>query len=299
MRRHSITLFLCFVMGLSFCESQNTKNKIVTEPAWGYKFTLPHGWKIQKDDNISILEHDNISGTIFVMPHDASNIDEVKDQMQSRLEEDEIFLFLESNIQTLKGDIIVGDYAGVQEDVSVKAFVAGTLSKHGGGAYIIAIAEPEQYSQTLKTVTESIAKSMEYFPKKISTNQSKQIKKADLQSNTMMQWISGTYYSFTGAGIATGGTERRLILCPSGDFRFISESGYSGEAGSEGAWGTASQSGDYGRWRIEGNEQRFTIDLSFSNGRSATIIYRADQMEKGCFYMNQIQFCFEAKANCE
>jgi hypothetical protein len=47
----------------------------VSDPAWGFSFSLPAGWKVQKDANGAIMGHDTIAGMILVFPHSASSME--------------------------------------------------------------------------------------------------------------------------------------------------------------------------------------------------------------------------------
>lgn len=113
----------------------------------------------------------------------------------------------------------------------------------------------------------------------------------------MMKWMAGSYYSYSGSSTVTAGTERRLVLCPDGSFWSSSESGYSGGAGTAGAWGAASQSGTRGSWAIQGNQQQGTITLNYSGGGRDTVNFRAGS-DRGCFYFNNTLFCYEGAPNC-
>ncbi len=73
-------------------------------------------------------------------------------------------------------------------------------------------------------------------------------------ANLQRQFAVKLYrFSAVGGG-QTGGSETSITLCADGRMFSSGESGYSG-----GGWGTASQSGDAGRWRIQGNMQQGKI----------------------------------------
>ena len=113
----------------------------------------------------------------------------------------------------------------------------------------------------------------------------------------LQKWFAGHYFGFSGAGIATGGTERNLILCADGRFIYSTESGYSGGAGTAEAWGSASQSGHGGRWSIQGTRQSGSIGLSYSNGEQETLSYEAGS-DRGCFTFNGALLCYKGGARC-
>lgn len=64
-------------------------------------------------------------------------------------------------------------------------------------------------------------------------------------------------YKYSGGGYGSSdGTETIISFCPDGRFFKSGESSYSGDG-----WGTASQGGETGRWRIQGNMQSGKITI--------------------------------------
>jgi len=114
----------------------------------------------------------------------------------------------------------------------------------------------------------------------------------------LMQQMAGSWYSFTAVGGGyTGGTERKLNLCANGRYYYASESGYSGDAGKPGAWGTASQGGNGGTWRISGNTNEGTIVLVSGNGKTSS--YKFKSCGNGCIYLGNIKYAYAGKASCD
>lgn len=113
----------------------------------------------------------------------------------------------------------------------------------------------------------------------------------------LMQEMAGSWYSFSAVGGGyTGGTERKLNLCGNGRYYYASESGYSGNAGQPGAWGTASQGGDGGTWRISGNTNEGTIVLTTSSGKSTSYNYK--RCASDCLYIGNTKYAYAGSANC-
>jgi len=114
----------------------------------------------------------------------------------------------------------------------------------------------------------------------------------------LMRQMSATYYSFSSAGVGySGGTERRVVLCPDGRYHSGSESGYSGGAGTAGAWGSASQRKGQGTWRIVGNTQQGTMTTISSDGTPTEYPYRS--CGQGCYYFGNTKFAVEGPARCQ
>jgi hypothetical protein len=113
----------------------------------------------------------------------------------------------------------------------------------------------------------------------------------------LMNYYVGSYYSFSGvAGGQTGGTERKLSLCPDGKYYSSSESGYSGDAGTAGAWGTASQGGGGGTWKITGSKTSGTIAMTNASGK--TTVYKYETCGNGCYYFGSVKYAYAGKPEC-
>jgi hypothetical protein len=114
---------------------------------------------------------------------------------------------------------------------------------------------------------------------------------------SLMNYFVGSYYSFSAVGGGqTGGTERKVSLCPDGRYSSNSESGYSGQAGQPGAWGTASQGGGGGTWKITGTKTSGTIAMTSSNGKTTT--YKYETCGDGCIYFGNIKYAYAGKPEC-
>jgi hypothetical protein len=108
----------------------------------------------------------------------------------------------------------------------------------------------------------------------------------------LMQQFAGTYYSFSAVGGGqTGGTETSVTLCPDGTYYNSSETGYSGSG-----WGSASQGGNRGTWRIVGNMNEGTLTTVTSSG-SATE-YKYSRCGNDCVYFGNNKFAYAGPPKC-
>jgi len=111
----------------------------------------------------------------------------------------------------------------------------------------------------------------------------------------LMKYFVGSYYSFSSVGGGqTGGTERKISLCPDGKYFSSSESGYSGGSG---AWGTASQGGGGGTWKITGNKTSGTIVTIDRTGKPTT--YKYEVCGEGCIYFGNTKFAYAGAPQCK
>jgi len=108
--------------------------------------------------------------------------------------------------------------------------------------------------------------------------------------------IAGTWWGYSGS------TERKVGLCVDGSYRDYTESGYSGRSFDSGgnqdmAWGTASQAGGAGTWKIQGDYQQGNIYVTYDNGNQ-TVLHYQQCGEPGCLLFNGSKLCRTSKS-CE
>lgn len=119
---------------------------------------------------------------------------------------------------------------------------------------------------------------------------------ANFENNAeLMAHFQGAYYHFSSSSVGSGSSEIKISLCPNGRYISSSESGYSGGAGTSGAWGTASQGGGGGTWKITGTKSSGTIAVT-SNGKTST--YKYSSCGNGCLYLGSTKYAYAGEAEC-
>jgi hypothetical protein len=272
---------------------------VVSDPQWGFKFTLPKGWKVEKGPKGAILGHDTIAGLIWIFPHSASSVQEVQKQMQAGLIEEDVQLRLTGQLQSLGKNAVTGIFSGTFQRQPVKARGIGTFLPNGGGAHIVAMTVPNKFGSDLENAADAVAKSMQSVKAQESARAGGTggAVASSGSGNQLMQQMAGSYYSFSSAGpSSSGGTERRVTLCPNGTYYSGSESGYSGGAGTGGAWGSASQQSGRGTWRVQGNVNQGTLTTIDSSGKATE--YRYQRCGGDCIYIGNTKFAIAGPANC-
>ncbi len=272
----------------------------ISDPNWGFKFSLPKGWKVEKGPKGAILGHDTIPGMIWVFPHLASSFQEVQKQMQAGLDEEEVQLQLTSQLQSLGNNAIAGIFSGIYQRQQVKARGIGTCFPNGGGAYVVAMTLPQKFGSDLANAADAIAKSIQYFKFQESASTGGTggaVAPPGSSNQQLMRQMAGVYYSFSSAGLSySGGTERRVVLCPNGMYYSGSESSYSAGAGTSGAWGAADQRADRGTWRVQGNVNEGILTTIDSSGKPTEYRYR--RCGGDCIYIGNTKFAVSTPANC-
>jgi hypothetical protein len=273
---------------------------MVSDPQWGFKFAPPKGWKVEKGPKGAILGHDTIAGLIWVFPHSASSIQEVQRQMQEGLVEDDVQLRLTGQLQSSGKNAVTGMYSGTFQRQPVKARGIGTFLPNGGGAYIVAMTVPNKFGSELEIAADAVAKSMQPLKAQDSAKPGgtgEAGTSSGSSNQQLMQQMAGSYYSFSSAGpYSSGGTERRVTLCPNGTYYSGSESGYSGGAGTGDAWGSASRQSGRGTWRVQGNVNQGILTTIDSSGKATE--YRYQRCGGDCIYIGNTKFAVAGPANC-
>jgi len=251
----------------------------VGNPGWGFKLEPPEDWKFQQDMSMAILGHDTIPGMIIVAPHEAADLEQATAQMQEGINEEGVALHPAGAVVRHESDnALVVEYSGIFEGQQAKARGIGTLSPHGGGAFILAISTPESFGPELTAAADEIVTAMRYFRVDVS----------DLVRHFAGRWAS---YS----GNSGGGTLSNLTFHPDGSFADASETSYNINYSSDG-WGTPDTNvgatgvnSSRARWTVRGTRESGLITIHLPDGGESTIEYRVF-VEKGQTYWTEYLF---------
>jgi hypothetical protein len=244
-----------------------------SDPAWGFSFPVPAGWKMQTGSGGAILGHDRIAGLILVLPHSAGSLAEMREQMLEGLVDEGVELSIVGALEKVGTNVLGGACAGYLEGQEVKGRTLGAVSPSGGGAYVIAVTTPASYQKELAAAADQIAKGMQFA-------------KAD--TSELARSFVGTWTTMT------TNTETSVTLAAGGQFSFSSESSYGGSfsdsgGGDAGGWGTASNRQSRGRWTVRGTRQKGILTLAYEGGERAEVEY-AVHVENGETYWNEYYF---------
>ncbi len=250
-----------------------SSGKEISDPSWGYKFSLPRGWKYKKTPQGAILGHDKIAGMILVYPHQFNSLQQLNMEMQKGLSEEGIQLSLSGRLRSAGKNALTGEYTGYASGSQARTKTFGTWSPHGGGAIISAITTPQKFGKSLKVAANHVFKTLRYF----KTN------KTDLMRHFAGKWVNHTRNSTT-----------RMFLHPNGIYSEDSETGYSGTYGDgtgvqTGNWNAYGQNAGQGRWRIRGNKRSGTLIIQYNNGKEWYGEYQV-HVEKGYTYWTEYFF---------
>jgi hypothetical protein len=261
----AMTLLVVIVLPLA--------GQTVSDPAWGFSFPVPAGWKVHQEAAGALLGHDTIAGLIMVLPHSAGSLAQMREEVLQGLVEQGVELTVVGQLDQILKNALGGACEGFVDGQPAKGRVLGVVSPSGGGAYVIAVSTPEAYRKELALAADQIAKGMQ-FPK--------------VDSSDLVRSLAGTWVTMT------TNTETKVTLAANGQFSLYGESSYGGSfsdsgGGDAGGWGTAGNREARGRWMVRGTRQKGVITLAYDSGERADVAYEV-HVEKGETYWNEYWF---------
>lgn len=242
-------------------QSARATSATLGDPSWGFSFAAPQGWTGQKTAQNITLTNSSIAGTIVVFPHTDSSLQQVHTNMQQGLVEESVNLSPVTQITRLNNNTLAADYSGMVNGQQMKARGVGTFNPNGGGAYIVALVSPQQYSQQLANAAESIAANMQYSQPRTSSN--------------LVQHFAGQWWTYN----ATTAVYETAHLGADGSFSSSSE--YSAHVEATDGYGTVTSTGDVyssdensGRWIVRGNIDSGVLIITYPDGSQDHLNYQ-------------------------
>lgn len=241
--------------------SFSSENEVVSDPMYGYSFSVPQTWKYVKNGDNIILGHDVIAGIILIYTHASQTESEMAKEMALGIQEDANYLNIINNTTPQKKQsFYTAEYKGMMDGGEVKATGYGILSPYGGGLYILAIASTEVFSNDLKNAAENLVLSAKFSKPQISE---------------VMRIMSGNWTTIT------KNTTTKICFCLNGSYTEYYESAYSGSG-----WGTANSDNKQGRWTIQGNRESGRIDIEMNSGKQVYYDYSIYNQNGGEYLFN-------------
>lgn len=263
----------------------------VTDPELGVSFAPPSGWTAQKQGGGYLMGSNTHAGFIVMLPHQFRSQAEVQAAAGEGFvdEQQGIQLLPAGPFQPLSGNAIGAEFSGFIQGQSARAYAAAVLSPQGGGVTLIAATTAAAYSAAYAGFVRELAGSVRFIPRAAGAAG------AGGGDASLVQWIAGKYYSYSGGSTLSGGsgTERQIMFCPDGTFSSSTESGAYGT----GSWGTASQSSNRARFTIRGDRRAGVIILQWQDGSTDEYNYRVTG-ESGVILFNGIKFAYAGAPEC-
>lgn len=246
---------------------------VVNDPSMGVRFSVPSGWKHQKQQANYIVGHDTIPGMILILPHTSNSVQELAATASEPLYQAEDGQLAVSDAPvTLANNMIAADYGGSIQGKQTQGRIVGVVSPFGGGFLIMAGTDVANYGPRYAQMAESVARSMSFSKPQ-----------APPEAAMWKQKFSGmrvTYFKSGGSSDISGAyswSDRRDIdLCSNG--AFMAAGGFEGSLGTADASaiinpGTNSQSG---QWAIIGQAGQPALQLRHASGKVETFVLSTD-----------------------
>ncbi len=229
----------------------------------GVSFTIPSGWQGQETEGGVLLGSNTEAGFILLMQHQASSIDQLKQEADQGLYDEDVALTRSGEYETIGPAGIGAEFSGTIQYERAKAYVIGLINPHGAGLTILSATSAQQYGPRYRELALSVAKSVRFYqPKQSEAANDWKSLLADTRLTYMNTYNSSSYDSYGGYS-----DKEEIDLCSQGYFKFNSSStmsfdvpggfGYSGDKGQgAGTWEVTSDAA--------GNP---VLKLTFHNGQ--------------------------------
>jgi hypothetical protein len=266
-----------------------TGGQSVSDPALGLRFTVPAGWKHQKQQNVHMLGHDTIPGMVIITPHTFSSVQEVMASASEPLYQGQDGQLMVSGQPTpLANNIIAADYGGHMQGKQARGRIVAVLSPFGGGVLIMAGTEASSYGPQHAQLAEGIARSMQFSKPEMSGEIQAWTQR--LRGRRLTYLRSNRDSGVTGSHFES--TERNIYLCSDGTFQGTSQSQIAFDT--QGGFGHGTSGGPLsgdGRWEVAALGGGVSLVLRLTNGE--TLTYRLETNGNQTFLEGQRWFVVE------
>ncbi|MBI4165526.1 MAG: hypothetical protein HY508_07315 [Acidobacteria bacterium] len=246
---------------------------VVNDPSMGVRFSVPPGWKHQKQQTIYMMGHDTIPGMILIMPHTSNSIQELAAAANEPLyQAQDGQLMVTSAPVTLTNNMLAADYGGNIQGKEAKGRIVGVVSPHGGGFLIMAGADTAGYSPQHAQLAEGIARSMNFTKPQLPPEAA--MWKQKLTGMRVKSFKHGG--SSDAGGAYSWSDERDIDLCSDGAFQ--STGGFQGSLGTAGGSAIMNPGNRTrtGQWTIIGQAGQPALQLRHSTGNVETFVLSAN-----------------------
>lgn len=267
--------------------------QVVNDPSMGVRFSVPPGWKPQKQQANYIMGHDTIPGMILVIPHTSNSIQELAAAASEPLyQAEDGQLMVTSSPQNLASNMIVADYGGNVQGKDARGRIVGIVSPFGGGFLVMAGADAASYGPQHARLAEDIARSMRFSKPQ-----------APPEAVMWKQKLTGMrvkYFKHGGSSDVSGAyswsDERDIDLCSNGTFQ--SAGGFQGSLGTANGSaiidpGSKSQSG---QWAIIGQAGQPALQLQHTSGKVETFVLSTDGSKT---FLNDVRWYVIENPTCQ
>ena len=274
--------YLIIIMGFYSNLSCAQQTGRIYYKSLGISFTIPAKWVGQETEMGYIMSSNTTAGFILLTKNETIELATMITEAQQGVSDGNgNYLQLLGSVEVMEADVDVigGEYEGVLEGQSARAYILGVANTFGSGFSIMAATTTEFYSGIYKQLCFDLANSVEIdVPEEpvVIQNSEPENKSEPEKPWVMNDWEKEfsdaklSYYdSYSSGGYGSyGGYSTKIIieLCGQGFFTHSSQSSMSVSAG-----GSSGYSGDGGNgagtWKIiENGDEAPILRLTFYNG---------------------------------
>ena len=266
-------------------------------PYLGIKFTIPSGWKGAESGEGFVMASDTKPGLVFMTPHQVKNLDELKNEAESGLQQEGISLKKTSPFDEVGKNGIGAEFTGLIQGQSAKAYIASVINPLGSGVTIVAATTEELYSQEYKNLALAIAMSLKFSDpvEPPVTQEWREALKGARLTYLKSNYSSGA--SYNGYSTYSGySSHNEIMLCPNGNFTYNGNNSMAIDTGGASASGSGKTNGQ-GAWSITANAQGIPVlNLTFNNGEIYT--YRLSYENQKTYLNGERYFrVYDARCN--
>jgi hypothetical protein len=246
---------------------------VVNDPSMGVRFSVPPGWKHQKQQANYIMGHDTIPGMIILMPHNYNSIQEVAAAANEPLyQAQDGQLMVSGQPVTLAQNIIAADYSGHLQGNQAMGRIVGVVSPFGGGFLVMAGTTAQNYGPQYAQLAESVARSMNFSKPQLPPEAAMWKQKLTGQRLAFMKSGGSTDIS----GSYSWSDQKDIYLCSDGSFQASGQ--FSGALGTSNASAIMDPGKKTyaGQWAIVGQAGQPALQLRTHTGDVETFILSAN-----------------------
>lgn len=252
-----------------------TRGKPHVAPYEGWSFRAPKGWKMTVRDDAVFLVRRHV-GIIAVGTEATTDPARLTQGLASALANLGAFPPPRplGSVSLKATRVLYTEVQGrTQQGEAAQVRAVGLVGQRGT-VMVIGLSKPAQFA-AVRRLVDATARSVRSFRPRVSPGR---------------RFVMGEWWSYTGTSTwdGGGGSSKSLAFCPDGRFFTDGEASYSGKAGTSEAWGVASQGGDAGRWRAVGDKNSGRITITYRNGNTAEIPYRAKPGSDGVYFDGRV-----------
>jgi hypothetical protein len=248
-------------------------SNVVNDPPMGVRFSVPPGWKQQKQQAVYVLGHDTIPGMVLIIPHSSNSIQELRAAASEPLYQgNDGQLMVTGPPETLAPNMMAAEYGGNIQGQEARGRIVGVVSPFGGGFLVLAGADAAAYTPQHARLAEEIARSMTFSKPQLPP-----------EAAMWRQKLTGmrvAYFKHGGSSDLGGSyvwsDKRNIDLCRDGTFQ--ATGGFSGSIGTANAsgWAQNNSGQQSGQWRIIGQAGQPALELRHASGQLETFTLSTD-----------------------